>query len=97
MVIRTAALLAVGATAALAQHDCPTLPDQGTQHIFRAHLENGNDDTSAWTGNVSYTCNYTTGGVIYNQNLVFSFFPKMMAGLIEVPDVNQSMYMAASA
>lgn len=95
--IRAAALLVVGATAALAQHACPSLPDQDTEHVFRAHLENGNDETSAFTGNVSYACNLTTGGVIYRQNLVFAFFPKTMVGLIETPDMNQSMSMAASA
>lgn len=72
----------------LGDYTCGMLPDQQTEHIFETQLVAG-DDSSLFTGNMSYRCNYTTGGVTYYQNLRFSF--KNPA------DPNASMVVSASA
>ena len=86
MPLRIAALAAVAATASA--FTCGSLTDQDSEYIFRRPLVPG-DDSSLFTGNISYSCNETTGGVTYLQNLLFSFQDQV--------DPNATLTLSASA
>ncbi len=80
--------LAVLARLGAAQYFCKGLSDQQNEYIFRTQLVNG-DDSSLFTGNISYACNQTTGGITYLQNLLVSF--------ADPANPNSTMSVSASA
>ena len=68
--VAAASLLFVGAGSA--QEMCPELSDQDDVKSFSTPLLN-DDQRSLFLGNLQYSCNSTSGGVTYKQNLSYVF------------------------
>jgi len=56
----------------MAQEMCPELSDQDDVKSFSTPLLN-DDQRSLFLGNLQYSCNSTSGGVTYKQNLSYIF------------------------
>ena len=68
--VAAASLLFAGAGSA--QEMCPELSDQDDVKSFSTPLLN-DDQRSLFLGNLQYSCNSTSGGVTYKQNLSYIF------------------------
>jgi hypothetical protein len=71
-ITRAIATVATLASVANADYFCETLPDQDNQHTWSTPLLNA-DPRAIFGGDLSYSCNHSSGGVTYNQNLVYLF------------------------